>query len=96
MKFQHALVLSCIGWYLMVPPQGVRWKLDGTGPFLPLNPWVQWGSFDTAAQCEEEKLTEMRRESVQESREPSKNPLNEPAFWYAKCIASDDPRLKEK
>jgi hypothetical protein len=56
MKILHVAALALTGWYLVAPPPNARWKLDSTGPFLPLAQWMQMQSFDTAAQCGQGKL----------------------------------------
>ena len=104
MKLRHAAALALVGWYLMVPPNQAGWacgqsfaavlshQLFGTGddklcahysslPDLdaPLSQWHQAGEpFETLSECEE----------VRDKR------LKEPGMMLAKCIASDDPRLK--
>ena len=80
----HAAALALVGWYLMIPP--VR---DGTQPDTqaPVSAWTVFRKFDSAAACQEWKLrleTRARRSGKYGPR---------PAFM---CIASDDPRLKEK
>jgi hypothetical protein len=90
MKPRHAAALALVGWYLMVPPPDVNWKLDGTGPVLPVSKWTHWKSFDTAAQCEQGKLTALQDFD-------RADPHAADTFWrFAECIASDDPRVNEK
>jgi hypothetical protein len=89
MKPRHAAALALVGWYLLVPVG------DGSQPFRD---WSHVGSYDTAKECEDAQLEfvngakgphfvqhgTMTRERVIEG------------FTLSECIASDDPRLKEK
>jgi hypothetical protein len=79
-----------VGWYLMLPPADAHWKLDGTGPAEPLGQWQLLGSFDTATQCKQGISDGAARFDAANPHEP-KNPWS-----FAQCVASDDPRLKEK
>jgi hypothetical protein len=91
MKLRHAAALALVGWYLMIPsstlPPGVAYK-------EPLRKWQIVRGFDTANDCDDFLSTFF--ESSQQ-----KQALNilEPAYrdyMFAECIATDDPRLKEK
>jgi hypothetical protein len=88
MKILHVAAFALTGWYLMAPPPNALWKLDGTGPFLPLVQWMHMQSFDTAAQCEQGLLDEAKFYAAH-SDPPDVNP-----WVFAQCIATDDPRLK--
>jgi hypothetical protein len=94
MKLCHAAALALVGWYLMVPDRDFG---------APISTWVQEGSFDTAAQCtdQQSRVTEMLHDPKEIAEQQSKI-----KGWQAetalkrieasKCIATDDPRLKEK
>jgi hypothetical protein len=98
MNFRHAAALALVGWYLMLPPLHsaelkplpdksylLDWKTPNRPP--PLATWEIVGSYDSARECAEAMST-IRRGS-------SSPPL--PLEWgMALCIATDDPRLKEK
>ncbi len=81
------------GWYLMIPAHdGRRVLLDE-----PLGSWPQ-SAYATAEECQAERIR-LYREATQRveqlhlgPREPW--PLSESVFFHARCIASDDPRLK--
>jgi hypothetical protein len=87
MNFRHAAALALVGWYLMVPlrenDNSAKLRVD-----VPLADWVYVDSFDTAKEC--------RNEGVQEEKRYAKDPLEADEYGSWECIASDDPRLKEK
>ncbi len=97
MKPRHALALALVGWYLMAPPYG------DTRPNIPLSEWVVEHVFDSAQECDEvyhrwrsinEKVAEAGTKP-----DPALDKLTVGEIWVygqAECIASDDPRLKEK
>jgi hypothetical protein len=104
-KPRHAAALALVGWYLLVPPQtpvkgGHIYDEDKNGnlvnersappellrgatmvhPEAPLAEWAQAGAFDTATACEVARF-KLGTSGMRD---------------LAKCIASDDPRLKGK
>jgi hypothetical protein len=83
MKLSHAAALAVIGWNLMMPPMN-----DGQSDTqAPISAWTVFRRFDSAAACQKWKSkleTRARRAGRYGPR---------PDFM---CIASDDPRLKEK
>jgi hypothetical protein len=103
MNLRHAAALVLVGWYLMVPP------LSPSGPHYvvlrgaPLSEWIIDESFDSAAECEQ-----ARHDGILSARQSAEkagickpvpgstcdDPLLQEAV-LAKCIATDDPRLKE-
>jgi len=85
MTFRHAAALALMGWYLMVPPthrttHGVAWDDN-----LPLNLWRHVFSYDMAKECQAQ--IEHMQSSLAKMAE-------EMGAEFARCIASDDPRLK--
>jgi hypothetical protein len=95
MKLRHTAALALVGWYLMVPPGPIH-----PDPILPaISKWEMRGSFDTAIECEDKRGMETIRtaNAIKDGRD-----LNAPEtqmaaqYMLAQCIASDDPRLKEK
>jgi hypothetical protein len=104
MNPRHAAALALVGWYLMYPPSqadtswicgrspSAEFARNGLGwgkscqelarlldSGAPLSQWLQAGEpFETLSECEE----------VRDKR------LQEPGMTFARCIASDDPRLK--
>ena len=91
MRPYHAAALALLGWYLIIPsstlPPSVAYK-------EPLARWQIVRGFDTADPCEDFLNT-----FFEESREKQSLSMLEPAYrdyMFAKCVASDDPRFKEK
>jgi hypothetical protein len=87
MNFRHAAALAFVGWYLMVPLRennnSAKLRAD-----VPLADWVYVDSFDTAKEC--------RNEGLKEEERYAKDPREADEYGNWECIASDDPRLKEK
>jgi hypothetical protein len=88
----HAAALALVGWYLMTYnplttplDKPLDWK-------PPLSQWTTLGSYDSAAQCREgsAKLAEAYRS------QKTSDPRMAAVLMSTQCIASDDPRLKEK
>jgi hypothetical protein len=100
-NLHHAAALALVGWYLMCPPlQSPCWpgvetlrELFGKGPgacedLFPnydatLSQWQESGQFDRIDECHDVALA--KNEDV-----PLANQIQ------CRCIATDDPRLKEK
>jgi hypothetical protein len=76
-KLTHIAPLVLVGWYLLVPPS------QDTN--LPISQWNHIGSFDTAAECEKNRV-DLHRQNL---NDPAKDQL----ILLSECIASDDPRL---
>jgi NAD(P)H-flavin reductase len=88
MKPRHAAALALVGWYLMVPPpQSFK---NGEYREAPLVQWTHRATFDTEVECNHETS-----KGCHHFQNGSTIGLEGPLCW-AKCIASDDPRLKEK
>jgi len=107
MKPCHAAVLALVGWYLMMPP----FVKVGPGPRdpgrdrvpdsdAPLSKWFWAGSFDSVDACQRSQEKEISRTQRRNSLSPSppaETGTNvKTALQRARCIDSDDPRLKEK
>ena len=94
---RHAAALALVGWYLMAPPFDrvtLTFRND-----VPVSEWdnlnavhLHWeGEFDSKNECEEFKKTQTLAFLLNpESRGDGEQ------FMLGQCIASDDPRLKEK
>jgi|SRR5208337_1710671 len=108
MKSRHAATLAVVGWYLMMPPF-IRVRPDARDPSrdrvvldsnAPLSKWFWSGSFDSVDACQrsqEKEIAETQRRNSLSPSPPAEIDRNvEMAFWEARCIATDDPRLKEK
>jgi hypothetical protein len=107
MNVRHAAALALIGWYLMVPPLAHDPKepqalVDGLAPISECD--VQ-EVFDTARECKEardagkEEFKEALKRSDFGNKPMAKNRIDEITLVQkssAECIATDDPRLKEK
>ena len=60
----------------------------------PLREWIHLGSFDSARACQREADGELKRtQNAKESPVPG-DTLVRVQYVLARCIASDDPRLK--
>jgi hypothetical protein len=90
MRVHHAAALALVGWYLMVPPGAMKGNVWTFSSNAPIRQWKVSDPFDTAADC----ARALRRHI------DAVNPSGSPdlyAYWLsAQCIATDDPRLKEK
>jgi hypothetical protein len=88
---RHIASLALVGWYLMTPPSTLPPDLSYKAP---LRKWLIVRGFDTADDCEDS-----RSSFFEESRQKVGLNMLEPAyrdFMFAECVASDDPRLREK
>ena len=96
MKLRHAaLVLA--GWYLMMPP--ATNSSIGIDLGAPLSDWVMVESFDSARECKAAHADMMKGNLV--GKAPQNATVTERkraaialSIRHARCIASDDPRLK--
>ena len=100
MNPRHAAALALVGWYLMLPPPVSRDVGNEHGPFdlgAPLNTWMLYASTGSARDCN--NLIQENIENIRKHNGPApKGYVRLPVeiFEVAECIASDDPRLKEK
>jgi hypothetical protein len=82
---RHAAAFALVACCLMVPP-----ARDGKLLDVPLANWSQFDSFDSAAECRNAGYDWIEKQKKHGDRDKI-------ASAYAfECIASDDPRLKEK
>jgi hypothetical protein len=93
MNLRHAAAFALVGWYLMTPPPPFN-------PSTPLSKWTREGKTDYAS---EEECTAVREKLQTTFRDPGNIPpehvtatIMVKAMAHLLCIASDDPRLKEK
>ena len=79
----------------MVPP--IDPSSDSVKRDAPYTHWRNMGSFDTAADCaaEQSKLQQSAAVLTQDSQ-PIQLRILGRSQVAARCVASDDPRLKEK
>jgi hypothetical protein len=85
-------VCALVGWYLMVPPAKGANQID---PSVPLLKWIVLRAFDTAGACNEAQDQVRYRVSGLNLQIPVASAASE-AAEFSQCIASDDPRLREK
>ena len=98
MKIRHAAVLTLVGWYLLAPPltpQGIP------GLNAPLSNWVIVGTFDTGADCREViRIAPDYWREYPAARIPRTGLVPEygmaESLQHARCIATNDPHLKQK
>jgi hypothetical protein len=97
MNLRHAGALALIGWYLMVPPLvGDPFWVDADAP---ISRWEIDSSYDIASDCEAALSRAIRAKGLTESEirrgvEPGSTAMLSFPLGMAKCIATDDPRLK--
>jgi hypothetical protein len=102
MNPRHAAALALVGWYLMSPPLSPDGKR--VVGYAPLSEWQIGESFDSAAECEQAlsdgiKANRKLAEEVGNCRPVPGTTCDDVLLHdaaLAKCIATDDPRLKEK
>ena len=97
MKPRHAAALALVGWYLMMPPllpQLSEGEPDFFGhlPLAPLSQWTMIGSFDSVRGCIDAHVKLLRVRVMKSVNDK----IQIEQAYSARCIASDDPRLKEK
>ena len=93
MNLRHAAALALVGWYLMAP--SVTYPGDSVtrlgDPSDPISTWTIEHSFDSARECEQAKQT-----IEQSLKTKTAMSAHELASLDAQCVATDDPRLKDK
>jgi hypothetical protein len=88
MNLSHAAALALVGWYLIVaPPQSFK---DNQYHEVPLREWTHKATFDSEFECKQEQS-----KGCYKFQNGEVIGLEGP-LCYSQCIASDDPRLKEK
>jgi putative transposon-encoded protein len=107
MKPRHAAALALVGWYLMVPPMVYFEPMFEPNSSRMLIPppfdrtWRVKATFNSANNCEvarekhETDFTLSAKSAIPKSYEAHPN-LSSPIDDGALCIATGDPRLKEK
>jgi hypothetical protein len=88
MNLRHATAFALVGWYLMTPPAQSHplFKGDDLDTAAPLSKWTLWGSYDSAKECDAGRTEQIKTAAPHLAFE----------ILEAECIATDDPRLKEK
>ena len=97
---RHAATLALVGWYLMVPPWSGPSSFDEKAS---LQAWEQIEAYDSANDC-----AHYREKTIEAVFKLGKAGLRLPSdvgkdaaavnqrILVSRCIATDDPRLKEK
>jgi len=95
MNLRHAAALALVGWYLVVLPTGQQTHA--------LNEWLKCQRVSSQSQCETIRATYIAHGgSVIDCINNVQNPTAPFGivigieFADTQCIATDDPRLKEK
>jgi hypothetical protein len=107
MNLRHAAALALVGWYLMSPPIGTNREFLYQAP---LHNWHVAKPFDSAKECETylQGLIDLASHSqvnmgdhtvdldalIRQSGSTRERVLI--GLQYEQCVATDDPRLKEK
>jgi hypothetical protein len=103
--FRNAAVLALAGCYLMLPP--LQFVGPGNDPYgaaivddaAPLSRWLPMMTFKTLQECDNfsTRLARNMRKSVKTERD-KRDVETLIRIWLGKyqCVATDDPRLKEK
>jgi hypothetical protein len=91
MNPRPAAALALIGWYLMAPPMH-----NGAPNYdAPLRSWNMSKAYDSARDCEADReAAKQACAQVPDVEKPFTGCAD--TFDRSRCIASDDPRLKEK
>ena len=92
MNPRHAATLALVGWYLIVPPLTSR-EPRAVDIKAPFSTWEAQSLFETQQGCLEAKSDIVDRVARKALATASANTCQD---CYAQCIATDDPRLKEK
>jgi hypothetical protein len=99
---RHAAALALVGWYLMVPPVRLvksgrdgdhEWREYSIEPEAPLREWTRPKpqEFEYKTDCQRVISNHCNR-----GIDGAGTSYFEGSLCDAKCIATDDPRLKEK
>jgi hypothetical protein len=100
---RHTAALALVGWYLMTAPVTYNEKDDFWGAYFgaSMGDWDIRGVYDTARACSNSQDM-VRAAAEKKLSHGTKGKTNKQAWAqlgadsYAECIATDDPRLKEK
>ena len=98
MKPRHTAALALVGWYLLVPLLvNAPYKVDTEAP---LRSWKVYQTFDTRDECDKSRLAGQAKYKHTASAQVGSIKKGTRAFalqmTFARCVSSDDPRLKTK
>jgi hypothetical protein len=104
MKLRHAAALALTGWYLIAPPihrslsgpPYISFDAETQNPTDPLSRWDVFGSYDSASNCEDHRLAHWKHFRPDQISPDARKRLQAMTAFFAKCIATGDPRLKGK
>jgi hypothetical protein len=85
MQPRHTAALALVGWYLMIPPMRGQEILDHS----PLSKWQVGEEDDSKVECEN------TIEDYTKNAEQVTDPGTVAEYTRGRCMASDDPRLKD-
>jgi len=98
MKPRHAAAFALVGWYLLLPPtfpDQLKVNIDA-----PISKWEHYAAFDSAQDCEStiQYLNDQDKKftSAQRANPTTDEQSRAEQHVMSECIATDDPRLKEK
>jgi hypothetical protein len=98
MKNRHAAALALVGWYLLAPPlMDPDEAHEQTALMAPLAHWFPYDEFDSVSECHKREAYFQTVAARQLAK--SYDEKDRAAAFRARnvqCIATDDPRLKEK
>jgi hypothetical protein len=99
MRTLKAAGIILVGWYLMMPPP--NWSKTNT-PTPPLREWTLFGHYGSAGECSDERFRMIRVQYMallSDLAEGASDDPNLPSlkldFKDARCVATDDPQVKE-
>lgn len=106
---RHAFTLALVAWYLMATPSTPGGLTNPRTTLIkgsaPISEWVIRRGFDSAEECDEAKVAGMNKAKpiVQDDEAWKERRIRDPysalnlvQLLVSQCIATDDPRLKEK
>ena len=93
MNLRHAAALALVGWYLMIPP--TRGAPAEILYHAPLSEWEVGQVWHSKAECEN-TLKEITRDAQHDSDQCTNGDcaVTVGQFANGRCMASDDPQLK--
>ena len=91
MNLRHAAALALVGWYLMMPPLDQDTRDWNTA--APFSEWTTIKSFHSKKDCRVDTHEALEAYRIQHFRDATPTPEYE---GILRCVANNDPRLKEK
>jgi hypothetical protein len=97
-SLRHAAAFALAGWYLLIP----RYALDGhLLDSAPLSAWRVYDRYDSLNACQQtrQQMIRLGDEFINEQErraELGRGVSQAATMLAARCVSSDDPRLKAK